>query len=279
MDSKDIKQPKPQVTAGVVGCHCSINELDIYDTTFFETIQVFTRIPNTAAKIKASNLERIKEFTKKVKHLYVHTPYVERVQDAKRSEEMYIEADKVGAKGLVYHLPKDEIKNIIPMIKTLVDIKRRNNGKCKILMEQPAYKATATTTYESPEKLDALIDACQEFSHDDLGFVLDTAHIYAAGVELKTLDEAKTYLNSIKNFDRVDLLHLNGNCVHNNICKDKHAVPFSPDDKIWGNVAYKDSGCRAFIVKFLKHGKDIIFEVKNHGQIQEIVNLIRSLLK
>lgn len=273
----DKKDCKTNNTPGLIGCHCSINELHNYDTKFFQIVQVFTRVPQTGAKIKATNLEKIKEFTKQVKNLYIHTPYVERMKNAKLSEEMYIEADSVGAKGLVYHLPKDEIKNIIPLIKTLIDIKRRNNGKCKILMEQPAYKATATTTYETPVKLDALIEACSEFSKNDLGFVLDTAHIYAAGVELKTLNEAKTYINSIKNFDRIDLLHLNGNCVHNDICKDKHAVPFSDEDKIWNGIAYKDSGCRAFIVKFMRYGKDIIFEVKKDDQIEEIVSLITKI--
>lgn len=275
----DLKETKRIVNYGCVGCHCSVNEIDNYDTKFFETVQVFTRVPNTSAKIKSTNLEKVKELTKRVKNLYIHTPYVERMKNEKHSEEMYIEADAVGAKGLVYHLPKAEIKDIIPLIKTLVNIKQRNKGKCKILMEQPAYKAEANLTYETPAKFDALIDACAEFSKDDLGFVLDTAHIYAAGVELKTFNEAKTYLNSIKNFDRIDLLHLNGNCIHNNTCKDKHAVPFSFEDKIWNGVKYKDSGCRAFIIKFLKHGKDIIFEVKQDSQISEIVNLINIITK
>jgi endonuclease IV len=271
-DEKKVKQEH-----GEVGCHCSVNELDAYDTKVFKTVQVFIRVPNTSAKIKATNLQKVKDFVSQVKNLYVHTPYVERFQDEKRSEEMYIEADQIGAKGLVYHLPKDEIKNIIPIIKTLVDIKLRNKGKCKILMEQPAYKATPNTTYESPAKLDALIDACAEFSHDDLGFVLDTAHIYAAGVNLRTLEEAKTYLNSIKNFNRIDLLHLNGNCVHNAICKDKHAVPFSTEDKIWNGIPYLESGCRAFIVKFIKSNKDIIFEVKKDYQIDEILMFLQEI--
>jgi endonuclease IV len=277
MDSKSDSK----IVFGKYGCHCSVGNILDYDLNIYGAVQVFANVPQTGAPILAKNIENITSIAKKCR-LYIHTPYVERFkEDEKNLQKSYDYLDiatKVGAVGLVYHIPKAPIADIVSIIDRLVFIKHKLSSNVKILMEQPAYKAGANT-YEQPEKLNKLIKACSKFRVEDLGFVLDTAHIYASGVDIRDYKVASDYLNKIEEFNRIDLLHLNGNEIKNDVCKDKHTVPLSDADKIWGGIEWSDSGCKAFFSKFIANGKDVIFEVKQDHQIAEVYEMLRSSSK
>lgn len=266
------------VKRGSFGCHCNVGNVGNYDLKLYGAVQVFTQVPQTGANVAKHNLINIKDLAQKCR-LYVHTPYVERFKlDEKNvaKTKTYMEnAMMVGAIGLVYHLPKAPIDEIVAIIDRLVLVKHELKSNVKILMEQPAYKA-GENTYEVPVKLNKLIKACSKFRTEDLGFVLDTAHIYAAGVDIRDYKTANEYLAGIEEFNRIDLLHLNGNEIKNDICKDKHAVPFANADQIWNGLTWSQSGCKAFFSKFIAAGKDVIFEVKADKQIDDIWNMLKS---
>jgi endonuclease IV len=264
--------------AARIGYHCKLSQISSYDLTLYKTVQVFTEVPQSGRKIKPVNLEKIKTFSATIGNLFVHTPYVERFQNEEWSRQYIMSAKYVNAKGLVYHIPKENIETVVGIIKKLVKLKHECKSNVKILMEQPAYVPTADSTYETPAKLNKLIAACSDISKEDLGFVLDTAHIYAAGVNITSRSAAKAYLIEIKEFDRIDLLHLNGNshdCKAG--CRDIHAIPFSKEDKIWGSVVPKKAGFTEFLTRFLKANKDVIFEIKDKHDPKDIKKMIRLL--
>jgi hypothetical protein len=70
--------------------------------------------------------------------------------------------------------------------------------------------------------------------HDRYSYCIDTAHIWALGENISTLDGLRKFRREIEdNGLKVDLFHLNGN---SNLCgslADKHEVCMSDRDRIW----------------------------------------------
>jgi hypothetical protein len=75
----------------------------------------------------------------------------------------------------------------------------------------------------------------------------------------------------------VALFHLNGNCYKmGERAQDKHAIPLSPEDKIWGGMEYSNSGCREFIDIAMKMRIPIVVEGKPRHDDAMFIDLINK---
>ena len=187
---------------------------------------------------------------------------------------------QVNAKYFVLHISKNIKKTpithtvIIDAMKTLKKFAIKN--KVKILLEMVSSKADEHT-YETPEKINALNELMESyFSSDWWGWCIDTAHIHGAGVDIKSYVNMAEWLDKIKYKNRIYQFHLNGTSSLRGSGSDKHEIPFSATDVLWGNVQYVDSGFRA-VIEFVKKNKQtIIYEIKR-GNEADFIKLLKYI--
>lgn len=180
---------------------------------------------------------------------------------------------KIGAEMFVLHinkLPKEKIAETMKLLKPLA----KKTG-VTISLEMVASKATEDTTYETGAKLDALIELLG-VDEDYYNITIDTAHIFAAGCDITTKEQMTHWLNTFKHKRKIGQIHLNGNSSELASGKDKHAIAFSKDDKIWHNVAVKDSGIDPLVKFAVTHSIPIIMEI-NVGTEKDAKSAMNSI--
>jgi endonuclease IV len=306
-DVKDVKT-NTDATAVVAGGAEATDSKDKDDATKVIGLHVFTN-GDISASIEAARatfpLDAIQIFThgprfyNKLNHDYVavkaasagittivHSSYVTDIWKGEtRLTNLAIDQFKsckdIGGCGVVLHLPKKEPAEIVAGVKLLADEldKRPDLINQKIILEMKAVKKHATKSYETPDKINNLIELLQAagLTSDRVGICIDTAHIYASKADITTYAEATEYVNALKYVDWICLLHLNGNMIPNTKARDKHAVPLGEDDFIWKDVKYEDSGCRAFIEFVRAHNIKFIVEIKAHHTNAQINAFIDKL--
>ncbi len=263
------------------GIHTGI-QYNIYIEKFKElnTIQLFTHGPRSTKKI---NID-IKEFCSKTKkiNVFVHSSYL----TIWWSEKPYIinhildqikVSISIKAKGFVVHLPQINPNLLIEKIKQLLSL--INNKNLKIIFEMTSIGDK--NIYSKPEQLNELINIFinNKITHKEVGICIDTAHIYTGSAKIYTYNEAKKYIQSIKNKKYIASFHLNGNeYKYDGSSGDKHAIPLDSKDKIWKNIDYKSSGCK-FIIDWCKKNKtSYILEINPERHtikgIQKFINLV-----
>jgi endonuclease IV len=167
----------------------------------------------------------------------------------------------LGYVGMVFHHGKKTTDQILD------GLNRQPETKTKILLEQSACKPSPTQTHETPEKLNRLISMLIARATRPWGIVIDTAHIWAMGVELGTRDDVNQFFNAIEHPDRIDLIHFNGSYSPKGSGKDKHAIPAGPDDNIWDRQ--NRDGWKALIEFGRSHNIPMIMEV-NRGSTDDL---------
>lgn len=220
-----------------------------------ECVQIFTHGPRSKAETKMDK----KTLGELKTRIYVHATYLTYL--SKENEKHILDqlnvCKQINACGLVIHLPKRAPSYIAENVDILV----KHKPKTKIILEMTAV-IPDSTSYESPEKLLNLIKLLEDrgITSEQVGFCIDTSHIYAGKMEIRSYADAKKYISKLEHkANWFQLLHLNGNKYDNTKCsKDHHAVPFSSEDMIWGKIPFDKSGCLAF-VEWYKN-KDIILE-------------------
>jgi endonuclease IV len=183
---------------------------------------------------------------------------------------------EIGARGVIFHLPKLTAEEIAPKYKELLDMKP---AKSMIVLENKAVRPAEKTSFETPEKLNHLVDTFIKYGIDqrDIALCIDTAHLHCSGVDLKMYDDAKKWLSELKYPRTIKLIHLNGNSSSG--YADKHVIAFDKDDKIWGSIPFEKSGARA-IKEFCKDFKiDIILECDFENETAAAVDLVKLLKK
>ena len=100
---------------------------------------------------------------------------------------------------------------------------------------------------------------------------MDTAHLSAGKQKIQTRQEVSDWIEQITNWDYIGLLHLNGNEYDPNVrAGDKHCIPSSSNDKIWGNTT---DGYKEMIQWHVKEQKkDAIVEVNCCSESSEFIN-------
>lgn len=254
------------------------------DSFGFEVSQIFTHGPRSKNRIEM-NYPSIKNISK----IYVHSSYITNPWgDIKKSKELshtidqFVVGQDINAKGVVLHIPKIDPIEVAEGTKILADELKKNgitlSLKYRIILEMKALKAHPTKSYENPDKINRLIEELKKLNltPKEVGICIDTAHIYASQAQIKNYDETLNYLSELDH-KWIYLIHLNGNEYDSKIrAGDKHAIPLSREDKLWGKTAYKNSGCRAFLEYAQKNKIDVIIEAKSHHTKNQISAFLRK---
>lgn len=177
---------------------------------------------------------------------------------------------EIGAWGLVLHITKIKVEDIVATMKIIKPYAVKLG--VKILLEMTASKSTYNTTYETPEKLNNLITALGK-DESWYGICVDSAHIWAAGVDIRSYDDMKNWFDSLAFKKKILLFHLNGNSAERSSGKDKHEIVFGPDDIIWKNIKPENSGVKAIAEFCVEYSVPMICEI-NRGMYK---NMIKSL--
>lgn len=212
--------------------------------------------------------------------IYIHSTYPTtwKPEAFDHMQEQFTLADTLGAQGVVLHLVKQSPE---AHIATLTRLK----SKCLVILEMQAFRP-ARWTYQTAEEVNALCAALKAagWGPDRAVICLDTAHIDAGRIALRSRADAERYITALRHPEYLGLLHLNGNaynCMER--AKDKHCVPFSAEDWIWHRsrdasapAQLADSGVRYLVDWFTRRGRDVIME---QDFSSELVALHRELVQ
>ncbi len=241
-------------------------------------VQIFTHGPRGKQPI---NLD-YDALSKLPVDIYVHGAYVTAGVWSHLSYIRHIAKNlevcqRIGAKGFIIHLPKQPPRQVAD---TMRHISKKIKSTVPILLEISAMRSDANT-YETPEKINALCDAMPNMNW---GICIDTAHLWAAGIDL-SIDMSWTrwfHALSPAAVARVKLIHLNGaQAVNFATGNDRHMVPLSADDAIWGKLDHGDierlrqSSLAHMIQDCKKKGIPMICEM--HGTADESADLVTCL--
>jgi endonuclease IV len=261
----------------------SIKELA--DKKYFCAVQIFTHGPRNQRRSKM-DYKSVKEAAGSM-NIYVHSSYPTNPWNGKmeimvHTLDQFRASRELGSKGVVLHIPKITAEDTAATVKTLVKLLTEHSlmDGHKIILEMKAVKQHDTLSYESPEKINRLIERLKmlDVSSDNVCICIDTAHIYAGKAQIKTYAEAKLYLDALQYPEWIGLIHLNGN-VYDSTKRsgDKHAIPLDHEDKIWKDIEYKHSGCKTFIEWATSKNIDCILEIKDHHTMEDVDKFLLKL--
>lgn len=241
------------------GCKYNLND--------YSAIQIFTHGPRSTERIKIDYVA----LAKLKKDIYVHGSYLVPWNNPgliTHINDVISVAGKLKAKGVVLHIGSVELYKIV---RTL----QRVRNTVPIILEMTAGHPTQLT-YETPEKMNRLISVLGK-NH----FIcVDTAHIWAGGIDISSYKGAVEWLNGIARPDKIKLLHVNGSSTILNGGVDVHQIPFSSNDEIWSKYSSnpKASGFHAFIEFAKKYSIVIIFEINacDQKEYDTFVKLLKS---
>lgn len=257
-----------------------LNELKL------NSAQIFTHGPKFIVANKV-DYEEVEKISKNI-NLSVHSAYptvsIWKIKsdvstDDKKTidkiNQQLIACKKIGAWGLVLHVTKIKPETVFRVMNILKPY--AISSGVKIVIEMVSSKADPNTTYETPEKINNLTNMLEEKNESDWwGWCVDTAHLWGAGVDVKSYENMSTWLNNIEYKNKIVMFHLNGSSVVRGSGKDKHEIVFSKYDKIWSKCAPMKSGAAA-VVEFAKMYKiPMICEI-NRGSEKEVKTSISKL--
>lgn len=163
--------------------------------------------------------------------LFVHGNYCDCICGTKKQwawtlirRELEI-CDEIGASGLIIHLPKQPAEEIAEAVSHIV-----GTAKTRIYLEIESYKPTANT-YELPGKISHLMNEIRKvcktnklFDFDrNIGLCLDTAHAWAANVDIAGYEEMKLWLKEMSGANKSVIMHLNDQIFPLGAGRDQHA--------------------------------------------------------
>lgn len=243
-----------------------------------DVAQIFTHGPHSV-KVNAFDHDALKMLCRQ-KRIYVHSSYRTSFKNMDHSREQLELARDLGCRGVVIHIPLMEPTEVANAAAEMVAM----HG-AKVILEMKAVKPHDTCSYETPEKINTLVEHLKHMglTSDAIGICIDTAHIAAGKQQIRKYKDAVVYLERLKYPEYVCLLHLNGNEFDGQVrAGDKHILPFRKDidgdtahnDKVWGGRKYAASGCKAFVEWFLSRNKDIIIECAWDESLKDFINLL-----
>ena len=223
-------------------------------------------IPATASAIRAEKA-----------HVYIHSSYlvrpwgVEAYNLPMSIKQLKISA-KLGALGVVFHLPNMPLADVVPGVMRILTVKPAG---ARVIWENAALKNYPENSFSRPEQLNALVDGLLAAGAKlpDIHFCIDTSHLYCSGVDLRTASAARGWFAALKYPATIRLFHLNGNASTSHI--DVHAVPMSTRDVLFTEPR-RTSGLTV-IRKFAKKSRcDIILECNLEAEKVAVRRLLKS---
>ena len=191
-----------------------------------ECCQIFAVGPaNSRVNISDAEKTGIKEADIDV---YVHSSYLSNPW-SKRShfgvilvkQELKL-CQEIGAKGLVVHLQRQP-PNIIAKVIADILLSDQTPKEPIIYLEVESYKS-CETTYETPEKICALFAEIKKLGVEHrVGLCIDTAHLWAAGVDISSYQDCMTWLTQTQDITDNLMVHFNDQIWALGQGRDEHA--------------------------------------------------------
>ena len=200
-----------------------------------DTMQIFTRNPR-GGKAKALDLAEVELFKKRVQeHNFgpwvAHAPYTVNLASAKNDvrefgvqtlKEDLRRVDALGGKLLVVHsgahTGAGREQGLARLIEALREILAESPQEVSLLLEMMSASGSelGSTFAEISQVLETLNAA-------NLGVCLDTAHLFAAGYDVRDWDNVWQKVTQNFGAERVKAIHLNDSLVDLGAHKDRHA--------------------------------------------------------
>ncbi len=196
-------------------------------------------------------------------------------------EELRV-CQEAGIMGLVVHLPKLPVENVMRYIGRLHTFDAPN---VRVYLETPAVRPTESY-YETPEKLAALFTAIRQDldpNLDRFGLCIDSAHLWTCGVDLQSYEAADAWLHGLEAVSDIIphaaiMVHLNDSERPRGVGPDMHAG--LAKGKIWDG--YQDSlsasGLAAFTDYAQRHETPVILERKPREALKHDYLTLRKLV-
>lgn len=202
-----------------------------------EALQIFAGSPRMWRKTIYTE-EQGKEFRAQMKEhglkqAYVHVMYLTSYgtpddEHRAKSIDAYITALKncgtLGCEGAITHLGSHKgngFEEALPRIRESLLSVLRSDTTAKVILENSA--GAGGNIGNSFEELARIIDACG--GHARLGICLDTAHVFTAGYDIRSLEAWERTLKQFDHtigLDRLNVLHLNDSKADLGSHKDRH---------------------------------------------------------
>lgn len=202
-----------------VGAHvsCSTDISKSLDQRDIAVYQIFISPPKSAKiALTESQIIRAHDYIQRSKKIvYVHAPYTLNVSgDTQQAYEVLTKhmeiVDKIGLKGLVFHVGKGDLDK---MRDTIIRV-LKNNYRSHLILETPAGQGRELLVKKN-DFVDFFVPINRQYPNFKI--CIDTCHIYAAGV-----DEPLDYFIGIDP-KSIALVHLNDSRTPCGSCLDRHA--------------------------------------------------------
>jgi endonuclease IV len=264
-----------------VGVHVSARDIPLVTDKYALTAcQIFTVVPQQL-KLVTYDEAALQRASAAGLHIWIHSSYlVSPWGSAAYNRPFCIKQLRqqvaMGGRGVIFHIPKAPARTLVDGLKSLIAIKPAGS---RVVLENKAVRPDQFATYETPEKINALIETFIRagIPRRDIWLCFDTAHLYCSGVALRTKKDAETWIAGLKYPDRIACFHLNGNS--SGTFADKHAIAFSSHDLIWGGRAlpFRQSGAFVIMQFCRKNQVDIILECDFEREKTQAETLMREL--
>lgn len=247
-------------------------------------VQIFATGPQNYHKILSdSDIMHLKSLLQihKNLHLIIHGAYVDNPWNKNLASVLNIceearMAAEIGAQGVIVHLSKGANdpatrKFVVEKLCSLPDTVKSST---RIWFEINAAKPNPATTFEKParaiELLMAIHKLINEIDGEDnpnklqIGYCIDTAHLFSCGVLLQKYDETREYLAEFDNLTRAYnipiMFHLNDSASKLGSGVDRHDKLAAGN--IWGamHARIAESGIAAILHWAQAHSAMIILE-------------------
>ncbi len=262
--------------------------------------QIFIKNPHGYDKLVTSKeLLELRDY-----NVFVHSSYVSTMKNTKGIAQIKSQlkmCDIMDSNGLIVHLPKLTIDEIVESIKLIKPddfntkiylenkVIKHNESKCGSIFdigdESDIEEKTDISIFDScdeyntPKQINKLYKNILKSGFNNVGICIDTAHLWVSGVDITTKNDMKKYLNALcKNKHLLEknnlLFHINDS--HNNIASyvDHHDYFGS---KIWkhykDNNDWKESGIYYLIRFCIKNKISMLMESREHNIDQEYIFL------
>lgn len=262
-----LKGKAPSLSTQLVRLVGLIPELD--------SVQIFTHGPSSYAANKfdpeLAPLAKTLGIRLHVHGSYLCVPWNGKPKSINHTIDNFRIAHKYGAWCVVLHMPKATVDDIVNGIKPIVAAIKKEQLSPYVMLEMKSIRPHPEMSMESPAKLNRLTRKLIKMKMGKyVRICIDTAHIDAGLAPIRTFAEGKKYIRALD--DRlIGMIQLNGNGYDSSKrAGDKHEVPLSKPDCIWGGMPYTSTGCKAFIDYAMIRGIDVIMEVKSNHSAESI---------
>lgn len=194
-------------------------------------------------------------------------------------EELKV-CQEAGITGLVVHLPKLPVANVMKYIERLQSPDVEN---VRLYFETPAVKPSESY-YETPSKIAGLFSKVRTIDPglDRFGLCFDTAHLWTCGVDLQSYEAADDWLTDLESYSRVippsaTMIHLNDSERERGIGPDTHAG--LAKGRIWQKYEsnLRASGLACVVDYAKRHDMPAILERKPKEAILEDYHILMRL--